>query len=153
MSKDLMNNKNENSVKREYSDQEIKKILSEDIKTPEYVNQRIKDTYECLGIQHNKKSTSKYHTWKIAVAAIVVTAGLSVVGFAANKYMAVLKSENGDSIQYTFQVDRTKEAHAISVEPTYMPEGYECGTENTANYGKWHNDKTGGGISIIQMNA
>ena len=29
MSKDLMNNKNENSVKREYSDQEIKKILSE----------------------------------------------------------------------------------------------------------------------------
>lgn len=34
MSKDLMNNKNENSVKREYSDQEIKKILSEDIETP-----------------------------------------------------------------------------------------------------------------------
>lgn len=153
MSKDFMNNKNENSVKREYSDQEIKKILSEDIETPEYVNQRIKDTYECLGIHHNKKSTSKYHTWKIAVAAIAVTAGLSVVGFAANKYMAVLKSEKGDSIQYTFQVDRTKEAHAISVEPTYMPEGYECGAENTANYGKWHNDKTGGGISIIPMNA
>ena len=43
MSKDFMNNKNENSVKREYSDQEIKKILSEDIETPEYVNQRIKD--------------------------------------------------------------------------------------------------------------
>lgn len=54
MSKDFMDNKKETVMKREYSDQEIKKILSEDIETPEYVNQRIKDTYECLGIHHNK---------------------------------------------------------------------------------------------------
>ena len=39
MSKDFMNNKKETVMKREYSDQEIKKILSEDIETPEYVNQ------------------------------------------------------------------------------------------------------------------
>ena len=63
MSKDFMNNKKENRVKREYSDQEIKKILSEDIETPEYVNQRIKDTYECLGIHHNKKSPFTHYTF------------------------------------------------------------------------------------------
>ena len=149
------NNKKKTNSKREYSEQEIEKILKEDIETPEYVNKSVEDTYACLGIQHGKeqKRMRKQYTWKIVVAALAVTAGLGIAGFAANKYMAVLKSEKGDSIQYTFQVDRTKEAHAIKVEPTYMPDGYVCGDETSAYYGKWHNEETGGGISIIPMNA
>ena len=50
-------------------------------------------------------------------------------------------------------MDRTKEAHAIQVEPTYMPDGYVCGDENSAYYGKWHDEESGGEISIIPMNA
>ena len=149
------NNKKKMNGKRNYSDQEMKEILKEDIETPEYVNKCIEDTYACLGIQHRngQNRRKKQYTWKIAVAMFAVVASLGAVGFAANKYMAVLKSEKGDSIQYTFQVDRTKEAHAIQVEPTYMPDGYVWGDETSAHYGKWHNEETGGGISIISMNA
>lgn len=152
---DFTNNKKEYDTKREYSDQEIEKILRKEIEIPETVNQRIKDTYECLGIRYEegKKQTKRHYSWKIAVAALAVTAGLGVVGFAANKYMTVLKSEKGDSIQYTFQVDRSKEAHAIQVEATYMPEGYVYGEKDSAYGGKWHNEETDGGITIIPMNA
>lgn len=146
---------NNHNIKKEYSDRETEKILKQEIEIPEKVNQRIQDTYAYLEIEKEKTGRRKGrgYTWKIAVAALAIIAGLGTVGFAANKYMAVLKSEKGESIQYTFQVDRTKEAHAIQVEPTYMPDGYVCGEKDSAYYGKWHNEETGGGISIIPMNA
>ncbi len=142
-------------VKRVYSEQEKEQILKQEIEIPDTINQRIQDTYTYLGIEQEKAGRRKGRrcTWKIAAAALAITAGLGMVGFAANKYMAVLKSEKGESIQYTFQVDRTKEAHAIQVEPAYMPDGYVCGEKDSAYYGKWHNEETGGGISIIPMNA
>ena len=34
-----------------------------------------------------------------------------------------------------------------------MPEGYTLGDENSPYGGKWHNEETGGGISILAFHA
>ena len=102
------NNKKKPNGKREYSDQEIEQILKADIETPEYINQCIEDTYACLGIKHGKeqKRMRKQYHWKIVVAALAVTVSLGVVGFAANKYMAVLKKEIRFNIHFRWIVQK-----------------------------------------------
>ena len=47
-----------------------------------------------------------------------------------------------------------KEAHKIEVTAGYVPEGYVYHDENDGPFGgKYHNDATGGGMSIVPLNA
>ena len=61
------------------------------------------------------------------------------------------KGEN--KVGYQFEVDRSKEAHAIEVTPTYMPDGYTLNARNTPKGGKWSDESTGGDISVYFYNA
>lgn len=142
-------------MRNEYSKKEIERILKQDVEIPEKIEERIQDTYEQLGI--GKKVTMKYtkkrRTWAAIAAVAVLAAGMSIVTLAANKFLSANLVENEDSVKYDFQVDREKEAHRISVEETYIPEGYTLYGEDSPYGNKWHNEENGGAISIIPYNA
>lgn len=146
---------NKNHSNKEYSEKDIEQILKSDIEVPEYVNERIQDTYKSLGIQPARKVKykKKRRTWTTVAAAAALVAGISITGFAASRLLSVSVSDENDKVKYEVLVDREKPAHKIEAEPTYMPEGYELGDENSPFGGKWHNSSTGGGISIITSNA
>lgn len=140
-------------MKKEYSKKEIKRILSQDIKVSDEVENRMKETYELLGISSKvtMKYTKKHRVWSALAAVAVLAAGMSLVTFAANKFLSANMIEKEDSVQYNFSVDRTQEAHQIKAEPTYMPDGFVLG--EGAYGGKWHKEGTEEGISIFTYNA
>ena len=131
-------------MRNEYSKKEIERILKQDVEIPEKIEERIQDTYEQLGI--GKKVTMKYtkkrRTWAAIAAVAVLAAGMSIVTLAANKFLSANLVENEDSVKYDFQVDREKEAHRISVEETYIPEGYTLYGEDSPYGNKWHNESS-----------
>lgn len=141
-------------MSREYSKKEIKKILSDDLKLPESVEERIQDTYQMLGV--NEKVSMRYtkkRRWMVGfAAAAVMVAGTSVVVVAANKFLSAELMKEDEKVKYELHVDREKEAHEIKVTAGYLPEGYEL-KEDGPYGGKIHNDETGGGITILPMNA
>lgn len=113
-------------LKNEYSKKKIERILQQDVEIPEKIENRIQDTYEQLGIGKKvaMKYTRKRRTWAAVAAVAVLAVGMSVVTLAASKFLSANLVENENSVKYDFQVDREKEAHKISVEATYIPEGY-----------------------------
>ena len=140
-------------MKKDYSVDEMKKIMGQDMEVPKSVDEGMKKAYEQLGIQTTRRHNRKYKLWTGLAAAAVLTAGLSITVFAVTKYLNVTRSEEGDTLQYQIEVDtKQKEAHQIKVEPTYMPDGYEYQEEGPYG-GKWHNKETNSGISIIPYNA
>ena len=113
-------------MKKDYSVDEMKKIMGQDMEVPKSVDEGMKKAYEQLGIQTTRRHNRKYKLWTGLAAAAVLTAGLSITVFAVTKYLNVTRSEEGDTLQYQIEVDtKQKEAHQIKVEPTYMPDGYE----------------------------
>lgn len=111
-------------MKKDYSIDEMKKIMGKDMEVPKSVDEGMKKAYEQLGIQTTRRHNRKYKLWTGLAAAAVLTAGLSITAFAVTKYLNVTRSEEGDTLQYQIEVDtKQKEAHQIKVEPTYMPEG------------------------------
>ncbi len=142
-------------MRKEYSPKEIERILKQNIEIPGAVEDRIQQTYETLGMEGEvtMRYTKKHKVWAAVAAVAILTVGISVVTVAASKFLTADLLEKEGSVQYNFQVDKDFEAHEISVEPTYMPKGYELGDENSPYGGKWHNYDTDGGITIIPLNA
>lgn len=140
-------------MKKDYSVDEMKKIMGKDMDIPECVDEGMKHAYEQLGIRTTRRHTRKYKLWTGLAAAAVLTAGLSITAVAVTKYLNVTRSEVGDTLQYQIEVDtKQKEAHQIKVEPTYMPDGYEYQEEGPYG-GKWRNEEADSGISILPYNA
>lgn len=142
-------------VKRTYTSQEMERILRQDLRIPEEVEQKIQGAYRTLGVEtegsiHFGKGRK---IWKALAAVAVLTVGSSLVVFAANKLLSADLVKEEDAVVYDLTIDRTQEAHKIEVKPTYMPEGYTLGDENSPYGGKWHNEETGGGISILAFHA
>lgn len=98
-------------------------------------------------------STGYRKAWKVVLVAAVLTAGSSLVVFAANRLLSAKLVTEENEVTYDISVDREQAAHEIEVTPTYIPEGYEYGDENSPYGGKWHNYETNGGITIIPVNA
>ena len=140
-------------MKKDYSVDEIKKIMNQDMEIPKSVDEGMKKAYEQLGIQTARRHSRTSRFWAGLAAAAILTAGFSITAFAVTKYLNVTRSEDGDTLQYRIEVDtKQKEAHKIEVEPTYMPDGYEYQEEGPYG-GKWHNEETSSGISIIPYHA
>lgn len=138
-----------------YSKKEIERILNQDLDIPNKVQNKIHAAYEELGIDTNitMKYTKKHRAWVAASIAAALLVGTSTVALAANQILSGAWVSKDKTVEYDYKIDTKKEAHAIKVDPTYMPEGYVLGAEGTPYGGKWHNDKTGGDISIIPYNA
>ncbi len=137
-------------MKKDYSVDEMKKIMGQDMEVPKSVDEGMKKAYEQLGIQTTRRHNRKYKLWTGLAAAAVLTAGLSITAFAVTKYLNVTRSEDGYTLQYQIEVDtKQKEAHQIKVEPTYLPEGYEYQEEGPYG-GKWRNEEADSGISILE---
>ena len=143
-------------MKRTYTDQEMIRILNQELVIPEKVDQGMQDAYRKLGIQRKGRvSFARRHKMlRVLAAAAVLAAGSSLVVAAANKFLTANLVKEESSVTYDLAIDREqKEAHEIEVTPTYMPAGYALGAENTPYGGKWHNNETGGTVTIIAWNA
>lgn len=114
-------------MKKEYTQSEMEQILRNDAEIPESVDRRMKETYAKLGL----------------------------TAFAAARALNVtVKEENGKAVQQVSVEPTKKEAHKIEVTAGYVPEGYVYHDENDGPFGgKYHNDATGGGMSILPLNA
>lgn len=136
-------------MKRTYTDQEMMRILKQELVVPEKVDQGMQEAYRKLGIEH--KSTvsfiRKRRLLHVLTAAAIAAVGSSMVVFAANKFLSADLVKEKDSVTYDLAIDREQEAHEVSAEPTYMPEGY------TFDGAKWRNDETGGCVSFLVWNA
>lgn len=142
-------------MKRTYSDQEMTRILRQELAIPEQINIGMQEAYEKLGIRAPKKHTVllKRKSLRVLAAAAVLAAGSSLVVFAANKFLSADLVKEEESVTYDLTIDHGHRAHEIEVTPTYIPAGYELGDENSPWGGKWHNEETGGTITIVAANA
>ncbi len=142
-------------MKKTYSEQEMARILKQELVIPEKISLGMQDAYEKLGIQTTKKRTFfiKRKALRVLAAAAVLAAGSSLAVLAANKFLSANLVKGEESITYNLTIDHEHPAHEIEVTPTYLPAGYELGDENSAWGGKWHNAETGGTISIVASNA
>lgn len=142
-------------MKRTYTDQEMIRILKQELVIPDKVDQGMQDAYKKLGIKRSGKISfaRKHRMWHVLAAAAVIAAGSSIVVVAANKFLSANLVKEKDSVAYELAIDRGQTAHKIEVTPTYIPAGYELGAENTPYAGKWHNQETGGTLVISSMNA
>lgn len=142
-------------MKRTYSEQEMTRILNQELVIPEKINLGMQEAYEKLGIRTTKKRTFfiKRKAFRILAATAVLAAGSSLAVLAANKFLSANLVKEAENVTYDLAIDHEHKAHEIEVTPTYMPEGYESGGENSAWGGKWHNAKTGGTITITASNA
>lgn len=142
-------------MKRTYTDQEMIRILKQELVIPDKVDQGMQDAYRKLGIKTTGTVSfaRRHRMWHILAAAAVIAVGSSIVVVAANKLLSANLVVQEDSVRYDLMIDRGERAHEIEVTPTYMPAGYELGAENTPYAGKWHNNETGGTIFITTKNA
>lgn len=142
-------------MKRTYSNQEMTRILKQELVIPEKVNLGMQEAYEKLGIKKSKKRTSfiKRKVFRVLAAAAVLTAGSSLVVFAANKFLSTNLVKENESVTYDLTIDHEQKAHKVEVEPTYMPAGYTLMEEDHPLDGKWYNKETGGAITIVATNA
>ncbi len=112
-------------MKKEYTQSEMEQILRNDAEIPESVDRRMKETYAKLGL----------------------------TAFAAARALNVtVKEENGKAVQQVSVEPTKKEAHKIEVTAGYVPEGYVY-QEEGPHTGKYHNDATDGGMTIVPLNA
>lgn len=157
-------------MKKEYTQNEMEQILRNDAEIPESVDRRMKETYEKLGLVENTGITAntdekqngrrpvrrrRPRAWVSAAAAAAVIAGLGLTAFAAARALNVTVKEEDGKVEQQVSVEPTqKEAHKIEVTAGYVPEGYVYHDENDGPFGgKYHNDATGGGMSILPLNA
>lgn len=142
-------------MKRTYTDQEMMRILKQELVVPDKVDKGMQEAYRKLGIEPKGKISfiRKRRIWHVVAVAAVMAVGSSVVVFAANKFLSANLVKEKDAVTYDLAVDQKQEAHEVKAEPTYMPEGYELGGDNSPYGGKWHNEETGGTVSFRIMNA
>lgn len=157
-------------MKKEYTQNEMEQILRNDAEIPESVERRMKETYEKLGLVENTGITAntdgkqngrrtvrrrRPRAWVSAAAAAAVIADLGLTAFAAARALNVTVKEEDGKVEQQVSVEPTqKEAHKIEVTAGYVPEGYVYHEENDGPYGgKYHNDATGGGMTIVPLNA
>lgn len=138
-------------MKKEYTKKEMERILKQDVVIPKKVRDKMNAAYEELGIDTKitMKYTKKHKAWVAAGIAAALLIGTSTVALAASQILSGAWVQKNQSVQYDYKLDHKKEAHAIKVEPTYMPEGYVIDPGS----GKWHNPNTDGDISILSYNA
>lgn len=140
---------------RRYSNQEIERIMKQDLVLSEKVEQGIQNAYRQLGLDETERASfvKRRRGWRILAAVAVLTAGSSLVVLAASQFLSADLVKKKDSVVYDIKVDQGREAHEIEVEPSYIPQGYVLGDENSPYGGKWHNEETDGTITIVAMNA
>lgn len=145
-------------MKKEYSQKDIEKILKNEAEIPESVDKRIRETYLKLGLgeeydnRYVRRKRLTRRTWMAVAAAAVLTAGLGITVFAVGRFLEVrMTGEEKTDYEITIHPE-LQEAHKISAEPEYIPEGYAASSDES-NSGKWHNETTGGTMTIVTYNA
>lgn len=155
-------------MKKEYTQNEMEQILRNDAEIPESVDRRMKETYEKLGLVENTGITEntdgkqngrrtvrrrRPRAWVSVAAAAAVIAGLGLTAFAAARALNVTVKEEDGKVEQQVSVEPTqKEAHKIEVTAGYVPEGYVYQEEGPFT-GKYRNEATGGGMTLIPYNA
>lgn len=156
-------------MRKEYNQEEIERILKQDASIPETVEQRFRTAYENLGLTDITSAAGRSHTGSstesmrhrrkkkallVIAAAAVLTMGLGITALAVNHFLNVNLVEEDGTLAYDVSVNtEEKEAHLVTAEPTYVPEGYVYHPEEGPYHLKWHNDATDGGMTIVVYNA
>lgn len=139
------------------TDKELQKKMQTKIEIPPCVDRKLEEAYRTIGVEKAVTRRFRKHRRVVVLAAAVgLFAATSMVVVAANYYFSVNLKEKDHAKEYQFQVDKTKAAYEIKVQPTYLPEGYEL-YGNEEDYqgkgGKWHHNQKDGGITIMSYNA
>ncbi|MDD3796692.1 MAG: hypothetical protein PHE06_12160 [Lachnospiraceae bacterium] len=119
-------------MKKNRTDSELSRILQEDIKIPEKVQQRIGETCRELEQRENGEKIifmAKRRKLKVAVTAAALCGVISIGVMAATGVFSWNKVEEDNTTKYEIKLDKEAVAHDLIVTPTYAPEGY---TKNEA---------------------
>ena len=127
-------------MRKEYNQEEIERILKQDASIPETVEQRFRTAYENLGLTDITSAAGRSHSGSLTesmrhrrkkkallviAAAAVLTMGLGITALAVNHFLNVNLVEEDGTLAYDVSVNtEEKEAHLVTAEPTYVPEGY-----------------------------
>ena len=98
-------------MKREYSQEDVERILKGEAKIPQSVDERIQKTYRELGLKEDKAAIKGRQSvrrrsrkaWVAVAAAAVLTAGLGVTVFAVGQLLKadlVEKEDEPDKLVY-----------------------------------------------------
>lgn len=153
-------------MKKEFSQQDMERILKGDAVIPTSVNERIHQTYQKLGFTEHPGNTGskgkdngrrtgrrRPRAWVSIAAAAALIAGLGVTAAAAVNLLNIQVTQTEGGSDFEISIDpEAGEAHKISVEEGYMPDGYVY-QEDGPYSGKWYNETTNGSISIADYNA
>lgn len=138
-----------------YSDKQLKKILENDLKIPGKVQDAIEESYSQI---NGKRKVTMHYTRRhrhlvVLAATIVLVLATSAVVFASSRGLLANLVKGEEKVNYSFHVDREKEAHEIEVVPGYLPKGYKAAEADGPYAGKWIKEGGEAGLSIIPMNA
>lgn len=131
-------------------DREVKKILKTDLEIPEVVEDKMKESYQMLGIRTGRRTTVKTYRKLVTVAAAAaMLAATSLAALAANGFFTKEVVEQDQKLSYQFEMNYELTPYAVEAIPGYIPEGY-TEFEN----GKYDRDgQHKNGISICEINA
>ena len=163
---------------RDYTESEINRILSQDLDSPDVIEEAIQGAYSQIreqaaagqgeskvirpewkdmatdsrkgsDMKGNRKKTWRRRSFWPATAAVLVASTVTVMAMTGVFTRNV--EEKGDALTYTFDVDYTLTTHAVKVTANYIPDGYHHYMEEEYKYTK--DDSGRNGISIITDQA
>ena len=113
-------------LKKEFSQEEMEQILKNDAVIPASVDEKIKETYDRLGLttaapeEHDKGSASqktrpvrlkKKKVWFTIAAAAALTAGLGITAFAVNQLLKADLTERDAPLTFRKDMNTRRMEH------------------------------------------
>lgn len=138
---------------KNYSQEEMKRILRQDIGTSDITEQKIQEAYAYIRstgnmpVQAGRKPAFK--KWMVLAATVGILGAFSVTGLAINGFFTHKSVQEEDSLSYTFEVNYELTPHVVEITPGYIPEGYEQFEDGSLKYDKEGYRQNGISLGVV----
>ncbi|MDO5541523.1 MAG: hypothetical protein Q4F83_15895 [Eubacteriales bacterium] len=139
-------------MSKRYSQEEMKRILRQDIGTSDITEQKIQEAYAYIRSTGNmpvQAGRTVFKKWMVIAAAVGLLGVSSVTALAVNGFFAHRAVQEEDSLTYTFDVNYELTPYVVEITPGYIPEGYEQFEEGNLKYDKEGYRQNGISLSVV----
>lgn len=143
-------------MSKRYSQEEMKRILRQDIGTSDITEQKIQEAYAFIRSTGNMPAQIKrrpaFKKWMVLAAAVGLLGVSSVTALAINGFFTHESVQEEDSLTYTFEVNYELTPHVVEITPGYIPEGYEQFEDGSLKYDKEGYRQNGISLGVVTAN-
>lgn len=139
-------------MSKKYSQEEMKRILRQNIGTSDLTEQKIQEAYAYIrrtGSMQIQTKRPAFRKWMVLAAAVGLLGISSVTALAVNGFFTHRAVQEEDSLTYTFEVNYELTPYAVEITPGYIPEGYEQFEEGNLKYDKEGYRQNGISLGVV----